>query len=74
MVAAGMVFVGLSSLCAQNAPRGSAQVFIDTFHFYYDQLVHGATGFITRDDAGTVGDIPRYESSARRNWRPATRR
>ncbi|MFN8465744.1 MAG: UTP--glucose-1-phosphate uridylyltransferase [Caldilineaceae bacterium] len=41
--------------------EGLPQVFIDTFHFYYDQLVHGATGYITRDDAGSVGDIPRYE-------------
>jgi UTP--glucose-1-phosphate uridylyltransferase len=37
------------------------QVFIDTFHFYYDQLVHGATGYITHADAGPVTEIPRYE-------------
>jgi UTP--glucose-1-phosphate uridylyltransferase len=37
------------------------QVFIDTFRFYYDQLVHGATGYITRADAGPVTEIPRYE-------------
>ena len=47
---------------AQKMKReGLPQVFIDTFHFYYDQLVHGATGYITRDDAGPVGNIPRYE-------------
>jgi UTP--glucose-1-phosphate uridylyltransferase len=37
------------------------QVFVDTFHFYYDQLVHGATGYITGADAGPVADIPLYE-------------
>jgi UTP--glucose-1-phosphate uridylyltransferase len=37
------------------------QVFIDTFHFYYDQLVHGATGYITRADAEPVAAIPHYE-------------
>ena len=37
------------------------QVFIDTFHFYYDQLVHGATGFIAHADAGPVDEIPLYE-------------
>jgi UTP--glucose-1-phosphate uridylyltransferase len=47
---------------AQKMKReGLPQVFIDTFHFYYDQLVHGATGYITRGDAGPVGNIPRYE-------------
>jgi UTP--glucose-1-phosphate uridylyltransferase len=37
------------------------QVFIDIFHFYYDQLVHGATGYIAATDAGPVGEIPLYE-------------
>jgi UTP--glucose-1-phosphate uridylyltransferase len=41
--------------------EGLPQVFIDTFHFYYDQLVHGATGYITREDAGSVANIPCYE-------------
>lgn len=38
------------------------QVFIDTFHFYYDQLVHGATGYITRDEAGPVDKVAEYDS------------
>ncbi len=37
------------------------QVFIDTFHFYYDQLVHGATGYIMREDAGPVAALPAYD-------------
>ena len=36
------------------------QVFIDTFHYYYDQLVHGATGYIARTEAGPVERIPDY--------------
>ncbi len=61
---------------AQKMQReGLPQVFIDTFHFYYDQLVHGATGYITRDDAGPVGEHPpATSSSARPSWRPARRR
>jgi UTP--glucose-1-phosphate uridylyltransferase len=37
------------------------QVFIDTFRFYYDQLVHGATGYIDRDEAGLVTAVADYE-------------
>jgi UTP--glucose-1-phosphate uridylyltransferase len=37
------------------------QVFIDTFRYYYDQLVHGATGFIARDEAGPVAAVPNFD-------------
>ena len=36
------------------------QVFIDTFRYYYEQLVEGATGFITRKEAGPVGEVAQY--------------
>jgi len=61
MVAAGMVSSDFRPFARKMRREGLPQVFIDTFHFYYDQLVHGATGFITHDEAGIVGDIPHYE-------------
>lgn len=36
------------------------QVFIDTFRYYYDQLVHGATGYITAEEAGPVQTVATY--------------
>ncbi|HAJ38381.1 MAG TPA: UTP--glucose-1-phosphate uridylyltransferase [Chloroflexi bacterium] len=39
---------------------GLSQTFIDNFHYYYNQLVEGATGFITRDEAQPVSDLPNY--------------
>lgn len=44
------------------------QVFIDTFHFYYDQLVHGATGFIDREQAGAVERLPDYDALGPREY------
>ncbi|HHY56020.1 MAG TPA: UTP--glucose-1-phosphate uridylyltransferase [Chloroflexi bacterium] len=41
---------------------GLSQTFIDNFHYYYDQLVRGATGYISRDDARPVHDLPDYAS------------
>ena len=61
MVAAGMVSSDFNPFARKMRREGLPQVFIDTFHFYYDQLVHGATGYITRADAGPVGAIPHYE-------------
>lgn len=40
------------------------QIFIDTFRFYYSQLAEGATGFITRADAGPVAELPDYDRLA----------
>lgn len=39
---------------------GLSQTFIDNFRYYYDQLVKGATGFITRDEAQPVYELPDY--------------
>lgn len=39
---------------------GLSQTFIDNFHYYYTQLVKGATGFITQDEAQPVHDLPDY--------------
>lgn len=61
MVAARMVSSDFNPFARKMRREGLPQVFIDTFHFYYDQLVHGATGYITRADAGPVGAIPHYE-------------
>jgi UTP--glucose-1-phosphate uridylyltransferase len=36
------------------------QVFIDTFQFYYKQLVAGATGYIDHSVAGPVKAVPDY--------------
>jgi UTP--glucose-1-phosphate uridylyltransferase len=36
------------------------QVFIDTFQFYYKQLVAGATGYIDHSVAGPVKAVPAY--------------
>ena len=35
--------------------------FIDTFHYYYDHLVEGATGFIGGDEARPVDALPDYD-------------
>ena len=37
------------------------QVFIDTFRFYYEQLVAGATGYIDGALAGPVAHVPDYD-------------
>jgi UTP--glucose-1-phosphate uridylyltransferase len=37
------------------------QIFIDTFRYYYDQLVHGATGYIDREEAGRVQAVADYD-------------
>ena len=34
------------------------QVFVDTFRFYYEQLVAGATGYIDGAQAGPVANVP----------------
>ena len=40
---------------------GLSPAFIDTFHFYYDRLVEGATGYIARDEAQPVDALPDYD-------------
>ncbi len=47
---------------AKMQAAGLSQTFIDNFHYYYDQLVRGATGYISRDDAQPVHDLPDYAS------------
>ena len=44
-------FTRLSARCAR---AGLSPAFIDTFQFYYDRLVEGATGYIARDEAQPV--------------------
>jgi UTP--glucose-1-phosphate uridylyltransferase len=61
MVAAVMASSDFKPFARKMRRADLPQVFIDTFHFYYDQLVHGATGYITRADAGPVAAIPHYE-------------
>ncbi len=39
---------------------GISQTFIDNYHFYYDQLVEGATGYIDRSQALPVAELPVY--------------
>lgn len=41
---------------------GISQTFIDNYRFYYNQLVAGATGFITRDEAQPVDNLPDYSA------------
>ncbi len=41
---------------------GISQTFIDNYHFYYNQLVQGATGYIDRSQALPVDDLPHYEA------------
>jgi UTP--glucose-1-phosphate uridylyltransferase len=45
---------------AKMRDAGLSQTFIDNFRYYYDQLVHGATGYIARDAAQPVDDLPTY--------------
>ena len=45
---------------AKMRDAGLSQTFIDNFHHYYGQLVHGATGYIPRDAAQPVDDLPTY--------------
>jgi len=45
---------------AKMTDAGLPQVFIDTFHFYYKQLVAGVTGYIDRSTAGPVAHAPAY--------------
>ena len=40
---------------------GLPPAFIDTFHYYYDHLVGGATGFIGGDEARPVDALPDYD-------------
>ena len=40
---------------------GLSPAFIETFHFYYAQLVEGATGYIARDEARPVDALPDYD-------------
>lgn len=40
---------------------GISQTFIDNYRFYYEQLVEGATGFITRDEALPVESLLTYD-------------
>lgn len=40
---------------------GLSQTFIDNFRFYYEQLVRGATGFISRKEAQPVETLPSYQ-------------
>jgi len=40
---------------------GLPPAFIDTFHYYYDHLVEGATGFIGGDEARPVDALPDYD-------------
>ena len=40
---------------------GLSPAFIDTFHYYYNQLVEGATGFIARNEAQPVDVLPDYD-------------
>ncbi|MBP8293788.1 MAG: UTP--glucose-1-phosphate uridylyltransferase, partial [Caldilineaceae bacterium] len=37
------------------------QIFIDTFRFYYEQLMAGATGYIGSALAGPVAHVPDYD-------------
>ncbi|WP_420644112.1 UTP--glucose-1-phosphate uridylyltransferase [Candidatus Leptofilum sp.] len=41
-------------------------IFIDTFAFYYDQLVTGQTGFIHEDEIEPVADLPDAETFSQR--------
>src|SRR5690606_24543070 len=40
---------------------GLPPAFIDTFHYYYDQLVEGATGSIGGNEARPVDALPDYD-------------
>jgi UTP--glucose-1-phosphate uridylyltransferase len=39
---------------------GISQTFIDNYRYYYGQLLQGATGFISRDEALPVDTLPSY--------------
>lgn len=39
---------------------GISQTFIEHYHFYYDQLAAGATGYISHDQAQPVDTLPTY--------------
>ena len=43
---------------AKMRDAGLSQTFIDNFRYYYEQLVHGATGYIARDAAQPVDGLP----------------
>ena len=45
---------------------GLPQIFIDNFRYYYGQLAEGATGYITRAEAGPVPTLPDYERLGKR--------
>lgn len=40
--------------------EGISQTFIEHYHFYYDQLAAGATGYISHDQAQPVDTLPTY--------------
>ena len=56
---------------------GLSQTFIDNFRFYYEQLVQGATGYISRQEAQPVEALPSYhelDASLQRAGEEALRR
>lgn len=42
------------------------QIFVDNFRYNYEQLAQGATGFITRAEAGAVESLPDYARLGKR--------
>lgn len=48
-----------SPFAAKMAAEALPESLIQSFHFYYNQLCQGATGYIYRDQALPVGQLPR---------------
>ena len=51
---------------AKMRAAGQPELAIDIFHFYYDQLLAGATGYIDRREALPVRALPSYEELSKR--------
>jgi UTP--glucose-1-phosphate uridylyltransferase len=51
---------------AKMRAAGQPELAIDIFHFYYDRLLAGATGYIDRREALPVRALPSYEELSKR--------
>ena len=54
--------VKFAPFAAKMEAADLSDMMIHVFHYYYNQLVAGATGYIPSHEAGPVGAIPDYEA------------
>ena len=58
-----------SPFAARMQAAGLPEIVIDNFKYYFDQLVHGATGYIPRSQAQPVATVPKQADLDHRDVR-----